>query len=152
MSKRSGIGILIQEPPLSQLTLVRDYPDLAARAFYNESPVSCPLSEEKVAAACARIKMRGNPNPPSWNDDNQLAAMDPSMQAMRHMQPFMVSLLKEVQAFKKQRSLPRQFGGFDGFQKDPVEITILKMAEMHRLGRLEIVFCLFFRPLGRVLI
>jgi hypothetical protein len=69
LAKRSSVDAWLTKLPLSPLTLVQEEPELARRAFHHESPVSCPLSEEQVSAVTARIKMRGNSNPPFRNGD-----------------------------------------------------------------------------------
>jgi len=126
LGNRSEVTCWLTKLPLSPLTLVHDHPELAATAFYKESPVSCPLSEEQIAAVTARIKMRGGNTPPSWNGDGQLVTMDPQMQAMRQVQPVMMSLLKEMHALKQEWT--RQSGDSDVYQEEQVEggmITII---------------------------
>ena len=48
LANRSSVDKWLTTLPLSPLTLVQDEPDLASRAFYRESPVSCPLSEAQL--------------------------------------------------------------------------------------------------------
>lgn len=73
------IDVWVTPLPLSPLTLLQDHPAVARKAWFQESPVSCPLSEAQVSAVLKRIKMRGQPSTPSYNEGCQLAVVNPGM-------------------------------------------------------------------------
>ena len=125
LAKRSGVDIWLTKLPLSPLTLVQDMPDLARRVWFHESPVSCPLSEAQVSAVLKRIKMRGNPSNPSYNEGCQLAVVNPDMgNFQHHVQPFLAEMVREMNALKRER-FNLQSDSYDWNEGEQWPITIM---------------------------
>lgn len=125
LSRRSSVHVWLTKLPLSPLTLVQEEPGIARMAFHLESPVSCPLSEAQVSAVLRRIKMRGQPGTPSYNESCKLAVVNPGTRDFQqHVQPFPAELMKQMHALKRDRS-NLQSDRSDWNEDAPWPITIL---------------------------